>query len=220
MSIKHWFATSNGSPAPFHIKRRYFLAGALTTACAVAGISNARIVSASSRLLQPPSRQSVLTAMRTVNDYWINQNTNPGTNDWLNATYFTGDLAAYSLTGVQRYLDYALSWAQRNNYGLSGGNTTRNANSQASGQVYLSLYQIYKDPSSIAQITIDIQNMVNSTKNNDWWWVDALNMAMPCFAQLGSLYNDSRYYSKMYSLYNYTKSIDGGPGLYDTKTHL
>jgi rhamnogalacturonyl hydrolase YesR len=62
--------------------------------------------------------------------------------------------------------------------------------------------------------------MVHSTKNNDWWWVDALNMAMPCFAQLGSIYNDNSYYSKMYSLYNYTKSVDGGPGLYDTKTHL
>ncbi len=62
--------------------------------------------------------------------------------------------------------------------------------------------------------------MVNSSKSNDWWWIDALNMSMPCFAQLGTLYKNNAYYSKMYALYNYTKSIDGGTGLYDTKTHL
>jgi rhamnogalacturonyl hydrolase YesR len=220
MSIKDWFSTSNGSPAPFHIKRRNFLAGALTTIYAATGISSARIVSASSSQLQPPSRQSVLAAMRTVNNYWINQNANPGSNNWVYATYFSGNLAAYSVIGDQRYLSYTLSWAQQNNYSLRGGTRTRNADDQTSGQVYLGLYQIYKNPSFIAQITTDIQNMLNSTQNNDWWWVDALNMAMPCFAQLGSLYNNNSYYSKMYNLYHYTKSADGGPGLYDTKTHL
>jgi unsaturated rhamnogalacturonyl hydrolase len=219
MSIKNWFIGSSSSP--LHMKRRDFLTGALTTAYVVTtGMATAGTVFASPRQLQPPPRQNVLSAMRKVNDYWINQHTNPGTNNWVYATYYSGDLAAYAATGDQRYLNHALAWARQNNYGLSGGSTTRNADAQASGQVYLSLYQISRDPSSIAQITTDIQRMVNSPRSNDWWWVDALNMAMPCFAQLGALYKDNTYYSKMYALYNYTKSIDGGPGLYDTKTHL
>jgi unsaturated rhamnogalacturonyl hydrolase len=221
MSIKNRFISSHSSPSLLHLKRRDFLVGALTTACAVTtGMATARTAVASSSQLQPPPRQNVLSAMRKVNDYWINQQTSPGTNNWVYATYYSGDLAAYATTGDQRYLNYALAWAQQNNYGLSGGNTTRNANAQASGQVYLSLYQISKDPSSIAQITTDIQRMVNSPRSNDWWWIDALNMAMPCFAQLGALYQDNTYYAKMYALYNYTKSIDGGRGLYDTNTHL
>jgi unsaturated rhamnogalacturonyl hydrolase len=220
MSIKHRSIGSTSSPSHIHIKRRDFLAGALTTACTLAGMAKTGSVFASTSQLHPPSRHSVQTAIRKVNDYWINQQADPGTNNWVYATYYSGDLAAYAATGEQSYLDYALAWAQQNNFGLSGGTTTRNANAQASGQVYLSLYQIYNDPSYIAQITRDIQNMVNSPRRNDWWWVDALNMAMPCFAQLGTLYNDSTYYTKMYELYNYTKSIDGGPGLYDTKAHL
>ena len=219
MSIKHWMKGSSDS-SPQFIKRRDFLAGALTTACAVTGIATTRTVFASSHLLQPPNRQNVLLAIRKVNDYWISQHPRPGGKNWLDATYYTGDLAAYGATGEQRYLNYALTWAQQNNYNLHGGSTTRNADDQATGQAYLDLFQITKNSSSIAQITTDIQNMVNSSKSNDWWWIDALNMSMPCFAQLGTLYKNNAYYSKMYALYNYTKSIDGGTGLYDTKTHL
>jgi len=221
MSIRNRFTGSGGSPALLPMRRRDFLAGALTTTCAVTtGMATARTVFASSSQLQPPPRQNVLAAMRTVNDYWINQHTSPGINNWVYATYYSGDLAAYTTLGDQRYLNYALAWARQNNYSLNGGSTTRNADAQDSGQVYLSLYQISPNPSSIAQITTDIQRMVNSSRSNDWWWIDALNMSMPCFAQLGTLYKNSAYYAKMYALYNYTKSIDGGSGLYDTKTHL
>lgn len=62
--------------------------------------------------------------------------------------------------------------------------------------------------------------MVNSTGNTDWWWIDALNMAMPSFANLGVLSGDPAYWSKMYDLYRYTKKVDGGPGLYQTTDRL
>ncbi len=220
MSIKSWRKSSSNSSSPRYMKRRDFLTAALTTGCAVTGIATARTVFASSSLLQPPNRQNVLSAIRKVNDYWISQHPQSGGKNWLDATYYTGDLAAYVATGEQRYLNNALTWAQQNNYNLHGGTTTRNADDQATGQAYLNLYQITKDPSAIAQITTDIQNMVNSSKSDDWWWIDALNMSMPCFAQLGTLYKNNAYYSKMYALYDYTKSKEGGTGLYDTQTHL
>ena len=220
MSSKYWMKSSGDSSSPRNMKRRDFLTGALTTACAVTGITTTRTVFASSSLLQPPTRQNVLSAIRKVNDYWISQHPGSGGKNWLDATYYTGDLAAYTATGEQRYLNHASTWAQQNNYSLHGGTTTRNADDQATGQAYLNLFQITKNSSSIAQITTDIQNMVNSSRSNDWWWIDALNMSMPCFAQLGTLYKNNAYYSKMYALYNYTKSQAGGTGLYDTRTHL
>ena len=30
--------------------------------------------------------------------------------------------------------------------------------------------------------------MVDSTKEDDWYWIDALQMAMPVFARFGTMY--------------------------------
>jgi len=43
---------------------------------------------------------------------------------------------------------------------------------------------------------------------------------MPSFARLGFVHNDTAYWSKMFDLCNYTKRVDGGPGLYNTTDHL
>ena len=32
---------------------------------------------------------------------------------------------------------------------------------------------------------------------DDWYWVDAVHMAMPIYAQLGSIENDDRYFEYM-----------------------
>jgi rhamnogalacturonyl hydrolase YesR len=59
--------------------------------------------------------------------------------------------------------------------------------------------------------------MVASTVDNEWTWVDAINMSMPNFSSLGTIYNNTNYYTKMYSLYSYSKySLD----LYDSTKAL
>ncbi|MFJ8025950.1 glycoside hydrolase family 88 protein [Streptomyces sp. NPDC096311] len=57
-------------------------------------------------------------------------------------------------------------------------------------------------------------------ENDDWWWDDALHMAMPPFARIGALRGDPRYWRKLYALYGHTKRVEGGPGLYDAETGL
>ncbi len=59
--------------------------------------------------------------------------------------------------------------------------------------------------------------MVNSTVDNEWTWIDAINMSMSDFAELGSIDNNTNYYTKMYALYSYTKY---SLGLYDSATGL
>jgi rhamnogalacturonyl hydrolase YesR len=57
--------------------------------------------------------------------------------------------------------------------------------------------------------------MVDSEKQDDWNWIDALQMAMPVFTKLGVIYNDTSYYRKMYELYSFSKYKHGGNGLYN-----
>jgi unsaturated rhamnogalacturonyl hydrolase len=164
-----------------------------------------------------PSQAQVLATIEKVNNYWIAKNPKPGNSDWTQATYFTGDLAAYDATAQSKYLSYAQSWASEHNYSLDGGNSTTYANYQAAGQVYIRLYQLHEKSSYIAGITQSIDGMVNSSVDDEWTWIDAINMSMPDFAQLGSLYNNSSYYTKMYALYYYTKDT---LGLYNPQVGL
>src|SRR5208282_2812415 len=125
--------------------------------------------------LQLPSQAEVLGAIENVNNFWIPNNNSivlpgeiPGNSDWDQATYFTGDLAAYDATGQANYLSFAQSWASQNNYSLIGGNKTTDANSQAAGQAYIRLYQLSNASSDLSGITESINGVVNSTVYNEW----------------------------------------------------
>ncbi len=61
---------------------------------------------------------------------------------------------------------------------------------------------------------------MNSEKIDDWWWIDALQMAMPVYTRLAILNKDNRYYEKMYDLYDYTKNKHGEAGLFNAKEGL
>jgi len=73
--------------------------------------------------------------------------------------------------------------------------------------------QAYK----IKDITTSINSMVFNTKADDWWWVDALYMAMPVFTKLGVIYNNTAYFDKMHALFSNTKNTRH---LFDTNTSL
>lgn len=174
--------------------------------------------------LQLPTQAQVLTAMEDVNNYWIANNP-PGNPNWDEATYYIGDLAAYDATGQTNYLTTAETWATQNGYNLctsacgegAGGNTTTFPDYQAAGQVYIRLYQINNNSSDLSGIAESIGGMVSSTVDNEWTWIDAIFMSIPDFVELGSMDNNTNYYTKMYSLYSYAKYT---VGLYDSTTGL
>jgi unsaturated rhamnogalacturonyl hydrolase len=192
--------------------RRRFLATAAVAATGLnASLGMAETVS------KLPRRSDVVRVLRKVNDHWIGAHTDPGDNKWARATYMDADLTLYRLTGDRRYLDYARGWAEKWNYRLNAGTSTRVADDQCAGQAYLDLYDLEPDPAKTAQIEESLRLMVegpNAGKDDDWWWVDALHMAMPPFARVGTLLGDPRYWNKMDALYAHTKSVEGGKGLY------
>lgn len=141
-------------------------------------------------------------------------------NIWTRAVYYEGLIALYSVDPQKQYYDYAVSWGEKHKWGLRNGIETRNADDQACGQTYIDLYRIDKQPERIKDIKASVDLMVKSDKRDDWWWIDALQMAMPLFVRLGVIYNDTSYYRKMYDLYNYSKHNHGGNGLYNPADHL
>lgn len=168
-----------------------------------------------------PSRADVLTVARKVNDQWIGAHGDPGNNQWARATYFSGNMALYRATGEARYLTYTQQWATQNNYAINSGVATRVADNHVAGQVYYDLNDVAPAANKIAAINESIRLMVHGTsqptKVDDWWWVDALHMAMPVFVRVARQTGDDAYLQKMFALYTNTKHTRA---LYDYTNEL
>lgn len=177
-----------------------------------------------------PQRQKVLSDMLLANEYFMIKNPNVGktlvtdmerpSNIWTRGVYFEGLMALHQIYPKKEFYDYAVDWAEFHNWGMRNGNTTRNADDQCCGQTYIDLYNILPDPARIKNIKICMDMMVNTPQNDDWWWIDAIQMAMPVFAKLGVVYNDDKYFEKMYEMYMFTRNEQGDNGLFNEEDGL
>lgn len=177
-----------------------------------------------------PSKKSILKSMQLTNQYFMNKWPDPGksiitnkerpSNIWTRAVYYEGLMALHKIDPNKKYYDYAVEWGEKHNWGLNGGTTTRNADNQCCGQTYIDLYLIDKKEERVKDIKTNIDYIIAGDRNDDWSWIDAIQMAMPVFTKLGNLYGDKKYFDKMYKIYAYTKNIHGGKGLYNPADHL
>jgi unsaturated rhamnogalacturonyl hydrolase len=177
-----------------------------------------------------PKKKALLKTMTRANDYFMRKWPDTGkeivTNKtrpshiWTRAVYYEGLLALYGIDKQPRYYDYAVDWGQKHQWGLNRGIETRNADNHCAGQTYLALYQLDPKPERLRDIKASIDRMVSSPQVDDWWWIDALQMAMPVYARLGAMTQDTAYYGKMYRLYAYAKTRHGGNGLYNAQDGL
>ena len=177
-----------------------------------------------------PLKESVLQKMILANDYFMQKWPDPGapivgdrvrpSNIWTRATYYEGLMALYKITPEKRYADYAVQWGEAHKWGLAWKNDNRNADDMGCGQTYIDLYRIDPKPERISVLKDATDKMCASDKIDDWWWIDALQMAMPLFARLGALENDDKYWDRMYAMYMHTRNVEGGKGLYNRKDHL
>jgi unsaturated rhamnogalacturonyl hydrolase len=177
-----------------------------------------------------PKKKQTLAAMTLANDYFMAKWTDTGkpivtnktrpSNIWTRAVYYEGLMALHQIDAQKRYYDYAVSWGNSHKWGMRSGVFTRNADDQCCGQTYIDLYLIDKQDIRIQDIKTSMDSLVRSEKKDDWSWVDALQMAMPVLAKLGVLYNDNRYYEKMYDMYAFSKNQHGDKGLYNSTEGL
>jgi unsaturated rhamnogalacturonyl hydrolase len=186
-----------------------------------------------------PRQGDVLRAMRLANGYFMAKWPDPGaaivhwgiieshnqpwsqpSHVWNRAVYYEGLMALYSIDPDRKYYDYAVEWGMRHKWTPVGEEDDRLADNQCAGQTWIDLYAIDAQPERIRNIKKGVDQMVHSDKSDDWYWIDALQMAMPVFVRLGVLEKDTSYFRKMYDLYHYTKTVEGGHGLYSGTEHL
>jgi rhamnogalacturonyl hydrolase YesR len=180
-----------------------------------------------------PASQEVLQNMKLANSYFLNvwpdptkvivtDKTRPS-NLWTRATYFEGLMQLYYLTNDNKFYQYAVDWGTFHKWQPTyvGTALTRNGDNLCCSQTYIELYNIDPKPERIATIKASIDNMVNTATSNDWWWIDAIHMAMPVFAKMGVLTGDVKYFNKMYDLYCFPRyQVKKGTGLYNSTDKL
>jgi unsaturated rhamnogalacturonyl hydrolase len=172
-----------------------------------------------------PAKKEIMDKMVLANAYFMNKWPDPGvaivtdktrpSHIWTRAVYYEGLMALHQLNPDKAYYNYAVAWGESHQWGLNGGVQTRNADNHCCGQTYIDLYLIDKKPERIKDLKSSIDLMIASEKKDDWNWIDALQMGMPVYAQLGVLYKDNRYYERMYEMYMISKTVLGGNGLYN-----
>ncbi|MDL2242050.1 glycoside hydrolase family 88 protein, partial [Bacteroidales bacterium OttesenSCG-928-L03] len=153
------------------------------------------------------------------------RNKNYESNLWTRAYYYEGLMDLWKIDPQQRYIDYALEWGNKHEWKLRGtkeGQHVRNADNQCAGQVYLFLYEqdSSKPEHYINAIKQSIDSMMVTNQLDDWHWIDAIQMAMPIFAQLGNITGDTAYYNRAFDMYMYTKLQHGENGLYNPEDQL
>jgi len=179
-----------------------------------------------------PSKKEILKTATLANSYFMNKWPDVGkeiyvpsknktwpSHIWTRAVYYEGLMALYAIDKNKSYYDYAVEWADKHNWSLRNGISTRDGDNQACGQTYIDLYKLDKKEERIKDIKASIDAMMASDKIDDWTWIDAIQMAMPVFARLGVLYNDTAYFSRMYQMYAHTKYKEGN-GLYNATEGL
>jgi len=177
-----------------------------------------------------PDRKEVLQTMLRVNGYFMQKYEDfaaPSHTDivrpsniWTRGVYYEGLMALHKVYPHEEFYNYAFQWAEFHKWGLRNGATSRNADDQCCGQTYLDLYQISPAPEKIHPIKSCMDMLADTPQNDDWSWIDAIQMAMPVFARLGKMTGDNRYFEKMYQMYMFTRNRHGGTGLFNPKEGL
>lgn len=208
-----------------------------------AGLCGAAVVLLSSCAGAPaadtPTPENVMKAMELANGYFMQKwpDTSVGidypsrkrvypSNIWTRAVYYEGLMALHSVNPQPKYLQYAVSWGESHDWLLNTGrdktpgSATRNADNQCCGQIYLELYQMDPQAERLDTIKASVDAMMATDKIDDWWWIDALQMAMPVFGRLSLITGEDAYFDRAYEMYLFTKNQHGGNGLYNPADRL
>ena len=165
------------------------------------------------------SKQEIIQLAEKVNDYWLTKNPDVGNCAWERGAYMIGNIAAYEIAGKSGYLDYALRWADANGWRFYNDAAYKNvsADNQICGQSYLKLLKLVPGHGTDEHLLKSTEFTLNDTRNDYWWWIDAIYMALPFYIQMGMTYNDDRCFEKAHRLFT---NIKTERACYDKTEHL
>lgn len=146
---------------------------------------------------------------------------------WTRGVFYEGLLNAYRENPLDEWLRYTLDWGEFHQWYSCTDSQKRHADFQCCGQAYLQMYMMDTTQTQrMAHIKMRIDDMMATDKIDDWYWIDAIQMAMPIFAMLGTITDDTAYWERMYQMYQFTRNKHGGSKkgggsrLFNTETGL
>ncbi len=180
-------------------------------------------------LAQSPA--DVLDAARKANHYFMTKHADPTrptyvrkvrpSSLWTRAVYYEGLMALQAVDPQQAYVDYALRWARFHQWTPRNGVETTDADDQCCGQAYVELqpYKAAADGDLLAPVKANLDHQMATGRHDYWSWVDAIQMAMPLYAQMWRRTGDDRYLDYAMDSYRWTRNECGG-GCFNGKTGL
>jgi len=163
-------------------------------------------------------KEYIKTTMEKVTA-WQLQNPKHAPTDWTNGAFYAGVTAAYQTTKSKVILDSLMALGERTRWNT--GRRYDHADDIAISQTYIDLYRIKKDRRMLTATVDTVKKAMTvpgaEVRNHDilWWWCDALFMAPPTLAKLGTTLKDPAYYSRNDSLFKQTYDL-----LYNQQEHL
>jgi rhamnogalacturonyl hydrolase YesR len=147
----------------------------------------------------------VTDAMISAANYWVASGTDLAANDWQNGSFYTGNLAVVLATGQSNHR--TLPWADANKYAIASDPAhPYAADPQAVGEAYLDLHVFFHpEPENLVPLRTNILAEVGTGRNDYWTDAEAVNRAMPSFARLGVLDNNTAILDSMQQLFRHTE---------------
>ena len=116
-------------------------------------------------------------------------------------------MSAYDVLKKQKYLDYAIEWANANdwNFNRNENHNTTNADTVSCGETYMDLMTKYGVEGKMTHMLETLEFTAQDEKNDYWWWIDTFYMALNFYTRMGLYLNDDRLVDKAYRLYMNSK---------------
>ncbi|MBF4470529.1 glycoside hydrolase family 88 protein [Flavobacterium sp. HJJ] len=177
------------------------------------------------------SKKEVIAIIDKVNNRWQDTHSEQGNAFWNVAAYHTGNMEAYKVTQNKKYLDYSMSWAEKNQWmGAKSNNKSEWKHNygendkhvlfgdwQICFQTYIDLYNFTgkNDSQKIARAREVMEYEMGTEANDYWWWVDGLYMVMPVMTKLYKVTGNEMYLEKLHVYLAHANSI-----MYDDEAKL
>lgn len=177
--------------------------------------------------LMAQTAQGILSTARKANDYFMAQYPDPTratfvkkvrpSSLWTRAVYYEGLMALHEIDPQDRYIKYAMDWANFHKWTPRNGVNTTDADDQCCGQTYMMLLSYAGRPDSelTAKLRQNLDNQMATGRHDYWTWIDAIQMAMPVYAQMYKYTGDRKYMDYAMQSYRWARNECGG-GLFNT----
>lgn len=173
---------------------------------------------------QTATQAEVLDAARNANDYFMAKYADPTeptnvkkirpSSLWTRAVYYEGLMALYGIDPKNKYIDYTDRWAAFHKWTPRDGTSTRDADNQCCSQTYLDRFVMTGDSAMMRPTMENIRGQMAETKLGYWTWIDAIQMAMPVYAQMYKITGDKAYIDHAMDMYRWSRNECGG-GLFN-----